>query len=644
MLEPSSPPSWLRPASVRWVDASQEYHGLATRRAARSSSPGAPSPDWSRVWSDVVYSLRTLEALRDAGCTALTIHFDHGFGLAAQAEELEHAAEFAAVCHDLGLRVFAYVEAGALFYESLMAEHPDLAAWAQRTPQGDPVPAETLVPAWRPCYLSRGFLTHLKTSITRACEQTAVDGVQLANVGPHECYCERCQHIFRRLLGSRHTDPHQTFGLPSFDHVRIPVHRTPSDSLCHEAAYFRTYVLRRALAELRIHLRSLSAHLALWAEPKLGAPDAVPCAALWELCTPADILSCEVPGEAAAATDDPIARIQPYVHALLCGAATRTVVCGAPVSPASGRSCPPSATRVCTESCTAMAFGGHVMANPVALKPLAGATGPLTTPGFLADEDARLAWQRSLDFAARHEHYHHRARSLAEVAIAFSAADVDSRPEVLALLRDVQTALLEACIPFDLLPMEEAGSNQHRVFVVTGDAPVTDQEGDILCAMAREGRALVLVGRAGAHDPLARPRQRSVFAPVMGLPQVRQIRENPPAAGRPEDLRPAVQQAVQELLPRPPAVEVVTADDSRPPLVIAAQRLPTQQATFHLVNLGPAPAEGVRLRVRAELAPGRHVAWHEPDAPDAMLDCVADGATIITALPPLRVYGLVVTS
>ncbi len=640
MLEPSSPPSWLRPASLRWVDASHEYHGLVTRRAA--SGPGAArSPEWSQAWSDVVHSHRALEALRQAGCTAITIHFDHGFGLGAQAKELEHAAQLASVCHDLGFRVFAYVEAGALCYESLLAEHPGLAGWVQRTPQGDPIPTQTGVPAWRPCYLSRGFREYLKQSITLASEQMGADGIQLANVGPHDCHCERCQHTFRRFLGARHHDPQASFGLPSFEHVRIPVAPAASDPLLTEYGHFRVYALRSALAQLRIHLRSLSAHLALWAEPRVSPPASAPCAVIWQLSAPADILTCEVPVQPSVCADEPVIPIGPYAHALLAGAATRTTVC---VRPATGQAASPpsrSGARVSAEACAAMALGGHTMANHGALRP---ASGHPTTPAFLADGEAYSEWHRCLDFAARHEHYHHRAQSLAEVALTFSAADVCPGPEAADLFGHVEEALLGACLPFDLLPVGEADSTHHRVFVVAGQGPITDEEGETLCAMARKGRGLVLVGGAGSHDPLGRRRQRNALAPVMGLPHVRQLKARPGGPARRGAFEVDLALTVRELLPDPPAVEVIKAEDAGPRPVIRALRLPTEQATFHLLNVGRTPAEGVRLRVRADLAPGKHVAWHEPDAPDTVLDSVADGLTITTALPPFRVYGLVVTS
>lgn len=640
MLEPSSPPSWLRPASLRWVDASQAYHGLGARRAA--GGPGtARSPEWSQTTSDVIHSRRTLEALRQAGCTAITIHFDHGFGLAAQADEFRHAAQLASVCHDLGFRVFAYVEAGALCYESLLAEYPGLAGWVQRSPQGEPVPAQTEVPAWRPCYLSRGFLEYLKRSISLASERMGADGIQLANVGPHDCHCERCQHTFRRFLAARHHDPQATFGLPSFDHVRIPVTLAAADPMLTEHEHFRVHALRSALAEVRIHLRSLSAHLALWAEPRLGAPRYVPFAAFWHLSAPADILTCEVQAQPQGAAGAPLVSIGPYAHALLAGAATRTAVCvRPPADPAAGPAWR-SAARVSAEACAAMALGGHVMTDHSALQP---APGHPMTPGFLADSEAYSEWQRHLDFAARHEHYHHRAQSLAEVALTFSTTDLCSEPDAAGLVGRVEEVLLRACLPFDILPARDADSTHHRVFVLAGHGPIADEETETLCAMAREGRGLVLVGGAGSHDSLGRRRQRNALASVVGLPHVRQVRARPGVQQPGATFQPDLALTVRELLPEPPAVEVIGNEDAGLHVAIRALRLPTEQATFHLLNVAPVPAAGVRLRVRADLAPGRHVAWHEPDAPDAVLDSVVDGPTITTALPPFRAYGLVVTS
>jgi len=633
MLNPSSPPSWLRAASLRWVDASGQYYGLARARGVGEGGGLPRVPEWSEAWSDVVHSQRTLQGLRDAGITAITIHFDHGFGLKAQAREIEHATEFAALCHAYGLRVFAYIEAGALFHETLLAEHPGVAAWAQRDAQGVVIPIGPGRPAWRPCYLSSGFLGLLKESISVACEGVNADGVYLANVGPHLCHCERCQETFRRLLASHHPDPRRTLGLPTLAHVRLPEFAAPGDPLAVEAAYFRVYALRSALAEARIHLRSVSAHVALWARPRVSAEGiAMGSAALWELSAAADILTCDAP----AGCDDGGENTQPFVHPFLAGNATRTIIClGSPGH--GGRQSPASPADVVARSQAALGFGGHVLAWEGALR---GADLPESAqPAFLSGSEAREAWEHCVRFAARHEHYFHGARSMAEVAVAFSVTDIAATPDELQSARRAEQALLKASIPFDVLPIESVASGEHRVVVLAGQRRMTDEEGAVLVALARAGRALVLVGEIGTQDRAGRQRRQGALAPVLSLPAVRQVRPSSEGSG----LEP-IGRVVRELLQPNPVVEVVRPRGAGPGVVVHPFRLPTRQAAFHLLNTGGRVVEGLRLRIRGDLAPTRHVAWHGPEASDQMLGCAAEGGLIVTALPALRAYALVVTS
>jgi hypothetical protein len=636
MLDSSTPPSWLRPLSLRWVDLADEYPGAAARRLALADGPCPQTPDWRQAWSDVIHSRRTLTALQDAGVTAVCLHHDDGFGHVAQADDTRIVARFAVACRDLGLRVFARIEAGALFYETLLRDRPALAACAQRDARGDIVPVDGGLPAWRPCYRSRGFLELLRDSVSLACEQLHADGVVLANFGPHGCHCERCQQGFRRLLAQRHPEPRKSLGLPSLDHVRLPVltppvgapfiapeNHPPADPLSCEAAAFSVLTLRSALAELRIHLRSISAHLALWAEPRLGASCASH-AALWEVCAPLDVVTWppepDVEGPAVGA----------LAARCLAGHATRTFV-----HTPTGRFDEPLATSLGA----AMAFGGHVLANDEALRchdPTAEMPPQPLTPRFIADRAVGEAWADLLDFAARHEHYHHRAESLAEVALAFSVADIAAGPGEWAQMRRAQSALLGAAIPFDIVPMPAVRRDRHRLVVIAGQARVTDEEAQAICALAQQGLPVVLVGSAGACDPWGRRRALRAFTSVGDLTNVRIVRGDEEPRG--------IAKAVRELLPGPPVIELAGLPGAQGRVFVCPFRLPTGQAAIHLLNATEGTVEGLRLHVRADLAPSRHVALHQPESTDTLLDCTLDGSSIQTALPPLSGYALVITS
>jgi hypothetical protein len=621
MLDPSSPPSWLRPLSLRFVDLAPEYPGAAARRLAGGDAPGGRGLAWRQARSDVVHSRRTLEGLKAAGVTAVALHCDDGFGRLAQAEDLRHAAQFAATCHDLELRVLARVEGGALYYESLLAERPGLAAWAQRDAQGEAVPAGEGRPAWRPCYRSRGYLEFLKDSISEACERLQADGVLVAPFGPQVCHCERCQQAFRRRLAQ--AGPAMALGLASFEHTRLPLDPSPADPLHYEAAHSAVHALRSALAELRIHLRSISAHLALWAEVRLG-PAEGSYTAFGEVCAPLDIITSE-PGRAPGVGAGPC----------LLGHATRTLV----YRPTG---CGRTRGRPETVLGAAMAFGGQVLGCPDAVRgdaPAKHEAADGLRPRFVADEPFRAAWSELLDFAARHEHYHHRAQSLADVALVFSEADVASAEGDREEREAVEQALLEATIPYEVLPVGAAA--HHGVVVVAGQRRLTDREMQALVAQASGGARVLLVGEAGTCDEYGRRR-----APGSALADATRNSASAPAldATPPEAWREQLARAVRDLLPTPPVAYVSGPPESLGRVRLAPFRLPTGQATFHLLKASGQTVEGLRLHVRADLAPSRHAAWHQPGASDALLDCTAEGASVVTALPPLTGYALVITS
>ena len=627
MLDSSSPPGWLRPASLRWVDASAEYHGLASTRSPSVQGTPVRTPEWSQAWSDVVHSQRTLEALRDAGITAITVHFDGGFGPSAQAEEFRHAARFARSCREHGLRVFAKVEAGALFYETLLADQPGLAAWAQRDAGGTIIPTGDGRPAWRPCYRSRGFLEMLKDSISQACEHLEADGVVIAHLGPHSCHCERCQRAFRALLASRHPNPGETLGLPTLQHTRLPAASSPEDPLSREAAYFEVHALRTALAELRIHARSRSAQVALWAEAQLGG-NARSRAAAWELSAPADVLTPPGGGDSRGG-----GRLQETIRALLAGQATHTMVC---MGPTEAEGTPPQLT----EMALALAFGGHVLASHGATRPAQSRSGSEASR-FVAEDWYHGDWRAYLDFIARHEHYYHRAESLTEVALLFSLADIAAGEADAEAVDSAERALLETGIPFDMEPIGRADASGHQVLVVAGQSHMSVAEGETLCKLAREGRKLVVVGDAGTCDTLGRLRR---------VPLLEELRDEAGVAfvadteGPPEDSRARAADAVKAALPASPVVETTGVEGAQGIVAVRPFRLPTGQAAFHVLNCGGTRLEGVRLRIRGDLAPTGHVAWHCPGSTDRMLDCATDGRSVITALPPLDTYALVVTS
>jgi hypothetical protein len=70
----------------------------------------------------------TVRKLKDLGVTMAIIHFYKGFGLKAEAAQLEDSRKLAALLKKYGIRVGVYV-GSTLGYEAFLAERPDAAQW-----------------------------------------------------------------------------------------------------------------------------------------------------------------------------------------------------------------------------------------------------------------------------------------------------------------------------------------------------------------------------------------------------------------------------------------------------------------------------------------------------------------------------------
>jgi hypothetical protein len=212
----------------------------------------------------------------------------------------------------------------------------------------------------------------------------------------------------------------------------------------------------------------------------------------------------------------------------------------------------------------------------------------------------------------------------------------------LEAFRATESALLDARIPFDIVPIDQADPRHHAVFILAGQTHTTDEEAERLEQIARDGAKLVLIGDVAAIRPMG-GRRSGDQSPLAGAgPSVVQLPDS--VWERPHEGIARLPQALKPHLPDPPVAALLGRRSGPGGPVVAPFRLPTGQATFHLLNVAGATLDGLRLQVREDLAPTRHVAWHEPGATDRMLDCALDGGCVVTALPPLGTYALVVTS
>jgi len=627
MLDPSSPPSWLSPAALRVADLSCAYVGLPERRL------GAGPRD--QALCDMVFSAAFLDQLVAVGTNAVVLPFDSGWGPDVRAAGMTCLRPVYRACRDRGWRILSRVRAGALVPEGLRAWYPDVEEWAARWP--GPVnrlvsPWPHLPGLWRPCYESPGWLGYMRDLLTAGLEEVELDGFVLAGLEPHRCGCADCTGSLRAFIAERHPDPAASLGVLDLEQLTpAGAHRPTSRSpLAREWARFADHVLAGALAELRLHLRALSAHVALGAQ--LPVFSSACCAAL-------DILALPF-GPGRPAGDE---RTEPW--ALPAAATTRTqvVVLGGSMWEPDAPSAP-SPEGVQQRTAAALALGGHAVSAPwVACQEAFQLECPSPPQSYLnARPDARQALATMCDFARRHEHYYHGARPSAGVALllpdpAWTGALLREEPGTPLWWLE---AFARALIPFDVAPQAYLGrGRRYGLLVVPVGLALSEADCTRLCAAVAAGTELLLAGAAGWLDESGRPRAASGLGPAETHARVHRL-TTPSLESAAGLLRKLAAETATASLCSPTGIEPLECR-----LLVQLYGLPAGQTVMHLVNLDPTrPARGLLVRFTTDAAATAQVTWHEPGAPDALLDSARDGDHVVAALPPVRTYALVVSS
>ena len=216
---------------------------------------------WAEQWFDTLHSRRTAEALADAGINWVTTHFYKGFGLAAEAHEIDQTARMIANCHAQGVKVFVYLQYGTIVPEALIDEIPESAHWPRVDWAGrhDGHPYEYGDQYWRakPCANQAGFREYLLRCVEKAVEIGA-DGIWVDNLNSDGCHCGQCQRAFRQFLKARVANPLRDLGVANVSNQLIPRVRRPREGVYQQWVRFRceeTAASIRAIAEAARRLK-----------------------------------------------------------------------------------------------------------------------------------------------------------------------------------------------------------------------------------------------------------------------------------------------------------------------------------------------------------------------------------------------------
>ncbi|MBI5395531.1 MAG: hypothetical protein HZA91_09575, partial [Verrucomicrobia bacterium] len=251
----SETPSWIAAGKLRWVWALWEPMDLDTRGGTGAGiGDGRATGHWVRRWYERMHSDEILDKLADAGVNIVTTHFYKGFGLRAEKDEMARAADFTRRAHARGIRVLGYHQFSTVIYETMLDEVPHLEKWIQRGPDGSLRTYGSASWRWSACPIHDEFIGYLKRVMDLCLTQADMDGVEFDGTS-YECYCEKCQAAFRKFLSQqaveRRWNPRERFGLPHFQHVRIPPEWDRKNPVWQEWIRFRIDLMGRRLRELR---------------------------------------------------------------------------------------------------------------------------------------------------------------------------------------------------------------------------------------------------------------------------------------------------------------------------------------------------------------------------------------------------------
>ncbi len=165
----------------------------------------------------------TVRRLAEQGVNYVQTHFYKGFGLKAEAEDIEYAKKLRALCKKYGIRVGLYI-GGVMAYETLFLEAPEAKEWIRRDENGKPLyywDEQTF--RYKPNFFHAGFQAYMKGIVRAAIEQLEPDALFFDNFNldrdPLSDHSEYTARLFREFLRAKYT-PEELKGRIGFSDLR----------------------------------------------------------------------------------------------------------------------------------------------------------------------------------------------------------------------------------------------------------------------------------------------------------------------------------------------------------------------------------------------------------------------------------------
>lgn len=516
------PPSWVGPGKVRWVWALWEPM-IFYRRLGHPSGTVEGGTRWAEDWYEQMHSEETVRWLADLGVNCVTTHYFKGFGLKGEATEMERAKDFVALCHDYGIRVFAYHQLSTIIHETFLDEVPNAGEWCQVDAAGNVrLYGGNVYWRWLACQQNKEYLAYVKGVIRQAIEVAGADGIQYDGFS-YECHCEICQKKFREYL-KREFPTHEAslarFGLRTLDHVRIPpdaVYSKLWDPVYQELQRFRREAMADVLCDLYRFIKGINPEVAVvnnegWPRQKKSNQNHVlniPLTGKYQ-----DALVAESGDFPQVTEREMVNKVLFYKIGNALGRTVQPTIwlpgetggIAAPTLPEQER----------LAIAEAAAFGGHWAGATWALRPRnKGKSVVLTQDPALED-----AVKSYFHFFKNHEFLFEGARPVANIALYFSyESHAFDFQESYPCVMGAKQILLQNQIPFSIVFSDHQEQlKDYRIIILASQTCLSDEEIDMFADLARSGKGLLVTGQTARYDEDLRERSDEAAAVIRNVP------------------------------------------------------------------------------------------------------------------------------
>lgn len=515
-------PAWLRDEQLRWAWLSWEPL-MMYRRVGGEFETVESSSLWAEDWFRRLHSEEYVKKLADAGYNCVTTHFHKGFGMVAEAEEMEMTRRLIEICHRYGIRVFTYVHSMSIMPETLYAEVPEADEWVMRD-------ENNLIRTygeqyWRhmACLSNDEYVAYIKQVSEKALLWAKADGIHLDNTGVMPCQCAACQRKFRAYLQRRFPDGDQErFGIPSLERVQVAVTGNPRDPVYQESTRFRCEILTDFLRDMRDFTRALNPKAALSANITTGSPLNFYAEYGVDYSNGprmTDIILAE-DGDFPIVEDDIlITQIRYYKLGQTTGA---IVIPSNWLLEKEAETCvvrrPRSVEEIKLDMAEAAAYGRRGVGTTWAAR--ATESGRST---FWERPDVYAAVRQYNTFFKEHESLYLGAKSLANVATYRNAASLAfNYDNVYASIVGYEQAMIQNQIPFEILFSEDlARLDEFDVLVLPNILCMANDEIERIRAFVQSGKGLIATGETSLYDENYRQRRDYGLADLFGISSVR---------------------------------------------------------------------------------------------------------------------------